>query len=281
MYLGGSKMKNKIIAILTITCIIASTNLIGCAQKNNENNKELAQTTQKSQEKPEEFIEKMYKGLIDNKFTYENIWDDYFSETSKDLEIYSKEKYVSSAKEYDYKNNIVRTDIMVVSSEQIKENIFKVKSILKYTENGKEMHSDLYEYVIKENNKFKYLLNGIMSVKKQTDTKIENINYKNINVINYVDGIGISTDIVNQYSNGIKFGWVEGSNITLKTDKGEYSYTPNTIQIQKGQTQNLSVKFNNAEGTPQELTINNVNYLDNGGLPIDQTGGKSHKIVIN
>lgn len=271
----------KIITILMITCTIASTNLIGCAQKNNDNSKEVAQATQNNQEKPEEFIEKMYKGLINKKLTYENIWDDYISDTSKNLGTMTKESYLNSTEARDFENNIVYTDVKVLSSEQVKDNIFKVKSILKYTINGKEKSEDLNEYIIKEDNKLKYLEEGAVSVEKHEDTTIENINYKNIKVINYIDGIGISTDIVNQAENGIAFGWADGSTITLKTDKGEYSYTLNTMKIQKEQTQNLSIKFNNAEGKPQELAINNVNYLDNRGLPKDQTGGQAHKIVIN
>lgn len=278
-------MKRKIIAILTTGCIIASFNLIGCAKNNPQTSKESTKTetvaaVEEKQEKPEEVIEKMYRGLIDKKLTYENIWDDYVSDTSKNLGTITKEAYLDSTDARDYKNNIVQTDIKVMSSEQVKDNIFKVKSILKYTVNGKENTNDLIEYVIKENDKLKYLIDGILSIEKHSDSTIENINYKNFNIINYVDGIGISTDIVNKYSNGIALGWSGGPNITLKTDKGEYSCTPNTIQIQKGQTQNISVKFNNAEGTPQELVINNINYLNNNDLPKDQTGGQAHTIVI-
>lgn len=276
-------MKNKIITILIITCTIASINLMGCAQKNGDNSKEVevVQTTQESKEKPEEFIEKMYKGLIDKKLTFENIWEDYFSDTSKNMEMFNKKAYVENSEGNDFKNNIIRTNIKVLSSEQVEDNIFKVKSILKYTINGQEKSEDLTEYVIKENNKLKYLTQGVISVEKHADTTIENIGYKNVSIINYVEGIGISIDIVNQSENEIALGWVTGYTVTLKTDKGEYSSTLNNIKIPEGQKQNIVVQFNNAEGTPKEMIINNINYLDNRGLPKDQTGGKAHKIVVN
>lgn len=275
-------MKRKIILVLTAGCIIASFNLIGCSKNNNQTNKEATpmETVSTVQEKPEEFIEKMYKGLIDKKLTYENIWDDYMSDTTKNLGTITKESYLNSTEARDFKNNIIYTDVKVLSSEQVKDNIFKVKSILKYTVNGKENTEDLIEYVIKENDKLKYLTDGAISVQSKEDVTMENISYKNIKTTNYVDGIGISFDLVNQYENGIALGWVDGSTITLKTDKGEFSYTINPEKIQKGQTQNVPVKFNNAEGTPQELVINNVNYLNNRGLPKDQTGGQVQTIVI-
>ncbi|OOM16684.1 hypothetical protein [Clostridium saccharobutylicum] len=275
-------MKRKIILVLTAGCIIASFNLIGCSKNNNQTNKEATpmETVSTVQEKPEEFIEKMYKGLIDKKLTYENIWDDYMSDTTKNLGTITKESYLNSTEARDFKNNIIYTDVKVLSSEQVKDNIFKVKSILKYTVNGKENTEDLIEYVIKENDKLKYLTDGAISVQSKEDVTMENISYKNIKAINYVDGIGISFDLVNQYENGIALGWVDGSTITLKADKGEFSYTINPEKIQKGQTQNVPVKFNNAEGTPQELVINNVNYLNNRGLPKDQTGGQVQTIVI-
>lgn len=275
-------MKRKIILVLTAGCIIASFNLIGCSKNNNQTNKEATpmETVSTVQEKPEEFIEKMYKGLIDKKLTYENIWDDYMSDTTKNLGTITKESYLNSTEARDFKNNIIYTDVKVLSSEQVKDNIFKVKSILKYTVNGKENTEDLIEYVIKENDKLKYLTDGAISVQSKEDVTMENISYKNIKATNYVDGIGISFDLVNQYENGIALGWVDGSTITLKTDKGEFSYTINPEKIQKGQTQNVPVKFNNAEGTPQELVINNVNYLNNRGLPKDQTGGQVQTIVI-
>ncbi|SFD05165.1 hypothetical protein [Clostridium uliginosum] len=273
-------MKNKIIAVLAITCIITSFNLIGCTEKKNETSQGVVKTTQEKQETAEEYVEKMYKGLIDKKLTYENLWEDYFSKTSKNIDMLNKKTYVSNAEANDFKNNIVRTDIKIVSSEEVKEGIFKVKSILKYTVNGKENSEDLIEYVIKENNELKYLPQGIMSVEKHMNTTINNINYQNVNVVNYVEGIGISTDMVNQSESGIALGWADGPTVILKTDKGEYSYKLNTTKVGIGQTKNISIYFDKAEGTPQEVVINNINYLGNTGLPKDYTGGQTQNIVI-
>lgn len=276
-------MKKQIVLIINTLCITTLFNLTGCGKNNVESNKEntLVTTTEQKKENinnPEEYIEKMYRGLINKEITYEDLWDDYISDISKNSGIEDKESFIDNSEANDFRNNIVRTNIKVLSSEQINDNIFKVTSILKYTINGEEQSSDLVEYVINENNNFKYIYNGIISKEEIGSTTIENINYNNVSVVNYVEGMGISMNLENKYDNAISLGWVDGSTIVLKTDKGEYSFTLNPIRIDGGQTQNVEVKFENVEGTMESIIINNINYLNNRGLPEDFTGGNTHTI---
>lgn len=276
-------MKKQIVLIITTLCITTLFNLTGCEKNNIESNEKNVLVTSADKKKeninnPEEYIEKMYRGLINKEITYEDLWNDYISDISKNGGICDKESFIDNSEANDFRNNIVRTDIKVLSSEQINDNIFKVKSILKYTINGEEQSSDLVEYVINENNNFKYIYNGIISKEEIGSTTIENINYNNVSVVNYAEGMGISINVENKYDNAISLGWTDGSTIVLKTDRGEYSSTLNPIRIDRGQTQNVEVKFENVEGTMKRLIINNINYLNNRGLPEDFTGGNTHTI---
>lgn len=280
-------MKKQLILILGALCITVS--LLGCGGSNtntmnsNEDTLVVNQEEEVEEDKadnPEEYIENMYKALINKDITFQDMWDDYFSDTTKNSGIIDRKTYIENKETNDFKNNIVRTDIKVVSSEQMKDNIYKVKSILKYTVNGEEKSEDLVDYVIKENNNLRYLSDGVLDVNELGNSVIENINYNNVKKINYVEGLGIIMNIENKYDNPIALGWVNGPTIILKTDKGEYTSTLNPIRIDRGQTQNIEIKFEDVQGEIESITINNINYLDNRGLPTDHTGGTSHTLQL-
>ncbi len=268
-------MKNKILLLLIIIFSITSFNLIACSKNTNL-------TNQEKQKKAEECVEKMYRGLIEKKLTYENIWDDYFSETTKSLDssVLDRKKFIEENKTSDFKKDIVYTDMMISSTQEVKDNIFEVKVIIKYKSNGKEVSEDKDFFVINENNQFKILYQGIMSVEKHADVTINNIVYKNINIMNYVQGMGINIDVVNDSENAISLGYAGDSTDILKTDKGEYSCKLQFLKIEKGQTTKVSLFFSNADGSPKEVLINNIYYLNDKGLATDKNDAKTHEVII-
>lgn len=269
-------MRNKILLLLIIIFSITSFNLIACSKNINLTNEE-------KQKKAEECVEKMYRGLIEKKLTYENIWDDYFSETTKNIDssVLDRKEFIAENKTNDFKKSNVYTDVMVSSTQEVKDNIFEVKVSIKYKSNGKEVSEDKYFFVINENNQFKILYQGIMSVEKHADVTIDNIVYKNINIINYIQGIGIKMDVVNNSESAISLGYSGDSTDVLKTDKGEYSYKLPFSKIEKGQTIKVPLFFSNVDGSPQEVLINDIYYLDAIGLAKDKNDAKTHRVVIN
>lgn len=275
-------MKKKLIVSLCL-CVMMSATFLGCNQGNDkkENSTQVSQGQNINKDNAEEYIEKMYKKLIDKSITYDELWDDYISETTVKSGYITKDNFVKNLESIEFANNVVRTDVKVVSSEEVAENVIKVNAILKYTANGEEQSEELVEYVIKEGNELKYLLNGVLSIKELGSSNVDSINYNNINAVTFADGLGIVMNVENAYSNSISLGWVEGSDVILKTDKGEYTTALNMIKIDRGQSQAIQVKFDNAEGKIEGLEINKINYLNSNGLPENNNAeGVTHTIEI-
>lgn len=279
-------MKKQLILILGVLCMTAS--LLGCGGSNTNtiNSKEDAAVINQEEVKdktdnPEEYIQNMYTKLMNKEITYEDMWDDYISDTFKNGGIIDKKTCIENSEAYEFKNNLVYTEVKAISSEQVTDNIFKVRTMLRFTANGQEMSNDYFEYVINENGNLKCIPEGKLSLKEIGNSVIENINYNNIKKINYVEGLGIIMDIENKYDNAIELGGFGNyPTIILKTDKGEYTSTLNPIKIGRGQTQTIEIKFEEAQGEIESITINNINYLNDRGLPQDHTGGASHTLQL-
>ena len=271
-------MKNKAVIILTLICVVISLSLTGC----NKNTNETKEDTEIEQTTPEKFLLNMYSSFIDKKPVYGDIYDNLIAQKSKDLNIFSKEQYVSDSETRDFKNNIVYTDIKVISSEKITKEIYKVKSLVKSTVNNIQQTEDSTDYVVEENGEFKILIGGYLSIKKCSDQSVNDIQYNNIKLIECVESSAISFDITNKTNKIIKIGWAAMPTLQLKTDKGEFLSTLDScVRMNSGESKNIFVNFKNSEGTPKEVSLNNINILNIRGLPMDNLGGETHILSLN
>ncbi|TDT51984.1 hypothetical protein [Fonticella tunisiensis] len=244
--------------------------LIGCSTKTKP------AEVKKEESKPqtaEEVLDLAMKNNMENNFEglSELILPRYF-------EIFdmTKEKYVQDIKARRGDEKVTGYTIKEVSDydKDIKKAIVNITS----AKEGKNSSGDyVYALVKGSDGNWKVAPDGYIDVYKFDVLANTEEGKLNIIPVKYIKGLGngvLVIKVVNKSDKEYSFGWANGTNIVVETDKGKFTeHNDAPIKINLGFDDYITVNFKKLEGDIKKIYVTNVNVLKNG-LPADFGGGQ-------
>lgn len=198
-----------------------------------------------------------------------DIWKDSISETSKEFDITTEAEYVSLYKE-EQEECWGYDDFHIESAEELEPGIYRISILYTYgyyDSDYTDVPSDFY--VIYENGQYKTLIYGIKEELKIRDSqeKDNEILLENLKAWKTVDGMIFAFDITNNSERDIVDPATNDEvMVTLTTDDGQdYKCLYNDSKNEFANYSNRHmVWFAGAKGKPLKLTVDNLNYQENG-----------------
>ena len=198
-----------------------------------------------------------------------DIWKDSISETSKRCGITTEAEYVALYKE-EQETNWGYGDFHIESADQLQPGIFRIRILYSYgyyDSNYTDVPSDFY--VRYENGQYKTLIYGItdeLEIKDRQD-KANDILLENLKAWQTADGMIVSFDLTNHSDRDIVDPDTNDKvTVTLTTDDGqEYKCRyGDLINEFANYSNHKMIWFAGAGGKPLKLTVDNLNYRENG-----------------
>lgn len=230
---------------------------------------------------PEQYITEIYNALSGEKISFSNIYQYYFSKTSKEL--ISLDKY--TARETEKLDGIKITAVSELTSDQLGDDRYKVTGTLSYIEDGEAKKQPFSEYLIREDGKLKYLYEGIFS--RQTYTMPEDVStlplhMNRASIYTAEDYTMIEFVMENAGSTAYSVG-KDGLNgaVAVETDMGIFSGEISEIRrISREETAELTCKIPNYKGKAQLITVSHLFSVDFRGEIIDTGNGFDYSVQL-
>ena len=242
-------------------------------------------TSEKKITTPEECMQNYFELLISNKF--EKAYDDCFSDVSKTL--VDKVDFSNEQKSVYFTEDITLTDVLVKSSEKLDNadnNIYLVKGILKFTQNGENKTEDFSEYVIKQkaDGFYKFLYKGILMRKKfqMKSTHESNLVHAD-NVVIYESTKGIFLDITFKNDTGKSYSFGSDTPSIMQIIIGNDKYSSemkSVIKLEGNSEVTLSGFFEKASGQPSNISVSGIFQIGQDGTILNEGAGQIYSVKM-
>lgn len=210
-----------------------------------------------------EFAEDFYKlaNKGDEK-SFQRLWDNYMSETTKQSGIITEEEWIRQNLDEIQQHKLEILDYNVISIETLPGNAFFFTSRMKYTSDGEQYSKDYNEYLVVEDQVYKYLYNGILKTEsfEGGDTSLDGIRLTDIEIKEYADRLALTLTIQNCTESEFLFGQIDPSHfITVETTAGSYTGgVESSFSIKRNKSLSLEAQFQLVSGTPKQIILNGV-----------------------
>lgn len=224
----------------------------------------------------EKFTEKYYKAWVSGEMTAHKSYDEYISQTSKDLLSMSQDDYVNSlvASMRDTKIK----DIEILNVTDFNATVYKVKCSITMETNGKEQAFSSNEYVINENGNYKFLMYGV-NAKQDVETKYSSKEFSMAIDALYSgpDSVMVHLIAKNPTTSAYAVGFGGDAKIVVETDKGTFeSKLEGTNIIQPIDGSEGMQTINGVRGNIKTITIYNIYELNAAHQPNDINNARSY-----
>ena len=223
------------------------------------------------------FVQGYYKKWIKGTMTAEESYDNYISQTSKDLLNIDRDTYIREMEENMRSQSIKYKSVEVNNVVSYNDDIYKLMVTIKASTNGVDNTITTTEYVINENGKYKFLQYGVSS-KELVETSFNTRNFgMGIDVL-YTGPDKIMMNMIanNPTTTAYAVGFEGNAKIVVDTENGPVEKTLDGTNIVKPVT---DVKGRqDVEGVSSKvkrITVYNVYELDGKNQPKNLNNARS------
>ncbi len=215
----------------------------------------------------EKFVEDFYKKVIDKEITPEEIYDNYISQTSKDVLGITKEEYVADYNEAN--TNLEITDVSILSSNAYDKAV-AVKREVEATVNGEETTEINFDYVIEENGEMKFLQYG--SYEKVSVDGTFGTGELSITTDEFFIGVNnvvVHMIIDNASSKTFSLGHNLDGVLVVETTEGSYTADITQVPVRPGVSSSGIKVVDNVKGEVLKISLQNVYETDTQSQPLN------------
>ena len=226
----------------------------------------------------EKFTEEYYKAWINGEMTAEKSYDNYISQTSKDILSISKDNYVAQLNNTMSKMIYKKVEIRNVTD--FNSTVYKVKCKFTIEVDGKEQEYTSNEYVVNENGQFKFLQYGVQA-KQDVETSYSSNEFSMAIDALYTgpDAAVVNLIAKNPTTSAYAVGINGNAKIVVETDKGTFEATIAGTNIVQPVDSNEGIQsINGVRGDIKSISIYNIYELDASNQPKDMNNARSYTL---